>query len=137
MGEALCRFVYKHEVWHKCRLGCAEFIFWGSQSWRPSGLPYWQNPRWPAVDLCLYCIILCVFCHIHYCCLYVFKVDIVVVCCAKYVYLNGVCDRRPKWDLSEIRPSTRSSLTLCVNVLVISRSVELSCSMSYWFSLAR
>ena len=31
LGGALCRFVYKHEIWHR----------------RPLGPPYLPNPRWP------------------------------------------------------------------------------------------
>ena len=51
MRGGLFRFVYKHEIWHRCSLGHTEYIFWGRHSRRSQGRPYWQNPRWPPVDI--------------------------------------------------------------------------------------
>ena len=47
LRDLLCRFVYNCEIWHRCRSDHNKFIFWGRQSRRSLGPPYWLNPRWP------------------------------------------------------------------------------------------
>ena len=45
--DLLWRFVYKHEIWHRCRPEHNKIIFLRAQSRHSLGLPYLLNQRWP------------------------------------------------------------------------------------------
>ena len=45
------RFVYKREIWYRCRFGHAESIPGGRRSQKSLGSPYLANPIWPPDDI--------------------------------------------------------------------------------------
>ena len=51
LRDFLCTFVYKHEIWHRCRPEHTELIFLGRQSRRSLASPQSQNPIWPPADI--------------------------------------------------------------------------------------
>ncbi len=43
IGATLCKFIYKHEMWHRCRRGHTELICWGRQRRWSLGPPYCRH----------------------------------------------------------------------------------------------